>query len=72
MRSVDDLLDGSSCYHSNKLVVEASDFAKPFHVLLDGEVYGPFYRIRITPCRSPKNRSEILRFPVMTYLPLTQ
>ena len=32
-----------------------------FHVLLDNEVYGPFYRIRVRPLRLPHAHSPVVR-----------
>eukprot|EP01112_Ceratiomyxa_fruticulosa_P021366 TRINITY_DN7483_c2_g1_i1.p1 TRINITY_DN7483_c2_g1~~TRINITY_DN7483_c2_g1_i1.p1 ORF type:complete len:281 (-),score=58.06 TRINITY_DN7483_c2_g1_i1:174-980(-) len=58
------------CYHASVLEFETEDKKKQFDVLLDGELYGPFYRIRISACTLPEDQNEIQDLPVMTYLPL--
>ena len=55
-------------YHTNKLQVESLERHHTFSILLDGEVYGPFYRVRFTPCRLPHMRGENLKLPVMHHL----
>jgi hypothetical protein len=40
--------------------------ATRFHVLVDGEVFGPFHRIRITPLRVD---GKAVRMPVMLFNP---
>ncbi|XRB12386.1 hypothetical protein RI054_04g22220 [Pseudoscourfieldia marina] len=42
-----------------------------FHVLLDNEVYGPFYRIRVRPLRLPHAHSPVVSFPVRHFLPIS-
>ena len=44
---------------------------KPFDITIDGQVYGPFFRIKISSCQTG-HRSEgaIAKFPVMHNLPL--
>lgn len=56
-------------YHTNKLQVETLERHHHFSILLDGEIYGPFYRVRITPCKIPHMRGETLKLPVMHHLP---
>ncbi|QDZ18955.1 hypothetical protein HOP50_02g14610 [Chloropicon primus] len=56
-------------YHTNKLQVETLERHQAFSILLDGEIYGPFYRVRITPCKIPQMRGETLKLPVMHHLP---
>ena len=44
---------------------------KPFDITIDGQVYGPFFRIKLSPCQAGR-RSEgtLAKFPVMHNLPL--
>jgi hypothetical protein len=60
--------DDASCYHISQADIECDDKKKTFHVLLDGVLYGPFYRIRITPVNV--NQDEIMTIPFMTFLPI--
>jgi hypothetical protein len=39
----------------------------PIDVLIDGELYGPFQKLRISPCLAAPNEPLALNF--MTYLP---
>ena len=57
------------CAGTNKLQVETLERHHHFSILLDGEIYGPFYRVRITPCKIPHMRGETLKLPVMHHLP---
>ena len=56
-------------YHTNKLQIESLERHHTFSILLDGEIYGPFYRVRITPCRLPHKREGTFKLPVMHHLP---
>jgi len=71
-------LDEGHSYHISMIEVEA-DKKKPFDILVDGNVIGPFYKMRITPCtknnvgpqaNSNPTLNEIVNFPVMTFFPL--
>ncbi|KAK3239177.1 hypothetical protein CYMTET_50880, partial [Cymbomonas tetramitiformis] len=53
------------CYRAAKLQIDAQDSLNPFNILLDGELYGPFFKVRIYPCRLPGARADTARFPVM-------
>ena len=53
-------------YRAARVQIDAQDTSKPFHVVLDGELYGPFTRIRLYPCRLPGVRSELVTFPIAT------
>ena len=57
-------------YHTNKLQIEALERHHAFSIMLDGECYGPFYRVRITPCKIPQMRGETLKLPCMHHLPI--
>jgi len=57
-----------SCYHLSQVELEADDKKKNFHILLDNVLYGPFYKIRISPCNV--TQEEILSIPFMTFFPL--
>jgi hypothetical protein len=51
--------------------VESEDKKKLMDVIIDGELYGPVYRIRISACASSaESDAPQLEFPVMTYLPI--
>jgi len=50
---------------------DTEDKKRLVDVIIDGELYGPVYRIRISACSSsPDSDAEQLDFPVMTYLPI--
>ena len=51
--------------------VETEDKKKLIDVIIDGELYGPVYRIRISACTvSSDPDSAQLEFPLMTYFPI--
>lgn len=66
---LDDISNWVETYHTKEVLVQAKNFSEPFHVLLDGEVYGPFYRVRLSALRHPSRRQDVLQFSVMTYWP---
>ena len=41
-----------------------------FHIVLDGQVFGPFARVRITPCHA-LGAEEPLHLPLMHHLPVS-
>lgn len=69
IKDMNDIINYVSVYRANWLMVQAQDTSEPFDVLLDGELYGPFYRVRLSSCPHPSNRRFVLKFPVMTYWP---
>ncbi|MCO5576443.1 hypothetical protein L7F22_030253 [Adiantum nelumboides] len=69
LKDLSDIINYVSVYRANWLIVQAQDTSKPFVILLDGELYGPFYRVRLSACPHPSNRRHVLKFPVMTYWP---
>lgn len=51
--------------------IETEDKKKLIDVIIDGELYGPVYRVRISACTtSAESDSEQLSFPIMTYFPI--
>eukprot|EP00004_Rigifila_ramosa_P003994 TRINITY_DN1437_c1_g2_i1.p1 TRINITY_DN1437_c1_g2~~TRINITY_DN1437_c1_g2_i1.p1 ORF type:complete len:794 (-),score=204.08 TRINITY_DN1437_c1_g2_i1:87-2468(-) len=44
------------------------DKKKPFEILIDGEIFGPFWRIHISACKA-NDSSEHLSIPIMSYFP---
>lgn len=44
---------------------------KPFDITIDGQVYGPFFRIKLSPCQAGhSSEGTLAKFPVMHNLPL--
>jgi len=63
---VHSMLSDGHRHQVNCLDVRSS--GAPFHVLLDGQCFGPFRRIRIVPCVSSKGEPQ--HFPVSTFSPI--
>lgn len=56
-------------YHVSTVEIEVPPGNTKFPMLIDGETYGPFSKVKITPCKL-RDTSEIIVFPVMNYFPL--
>ena len=59
-------------YQVRMLQVDSYNVNRPsahFFVLLDNEVYGPFYRVRVRPLRLPHAHSPVVTFPVRHFVP---
>ena len=52
-------MQAAPCFRTNKLQIE-SPRKNPFKILLDGELYGPFYRIKAAPCQSLDKKAREL------------
>ena len=63
-----DDMQAAPCFRTNKLQIE-SPRKNPFKILLDGELYGPFYRVKAAPCQSLDKKARV-SFPVMHYMPI--
>ncbi|KAI5072344.1 hypothetical protein GOP47_0012450 [Adiantum capillus-veneris] len=50
LKDMSDIINYVSVYRANWLIVQAEDTSKPFVILLDGELYGPFYRVSRATC----------------------
>lgn len=61
-------LKGCQTYHTSRVQVEALERHKTFSILLDGELYGPFYRIRIEALRIGRG-GRVLKLPAKHFLP---
>jgi len=61
-------------YHCSVVDIENEDKKKGgLHILLDGVVYGPFIRVRISACNNSGGvgvTGDFVKFPVMTFFPL--
>eukprot|EP01113_Clastostelium_recurvatum_P023155 TRINITY_DN2767_c2_g1_i2.p1 TRINITY_DN2767_c2_g1~~TRINITY_DN2767_c2_g1_i2.p1 ORF type:complete len:942 (-),score=292.73 TRINITY_DN2767_c2_g1_i2:45-2669(-) len=57
-------------YHASLIEFETDDRKRQVDILVDGELYGPFHRIRVSACAVPDDPGEILELPIMSYLPL--
>eukprot|EP01122_Echinamoeba_exundans_P011311 TRINITY_DN4451_c1_g1_i1.p1 TRINITY_DN4451_c1_g1~~TRINITY_DN4451_c1_g1_i1.p1 ORF type:complete len:699 (+),score=129.24 TRINITY_DN4451_c1_g1_i1:113-2209(+) len=55
-------------YHVSQVEL-LSERVEPFHLLLDGRVYGPFVKVKITGAMYP-DKDKIYTMPIMTYLPV--
>jgi len=73
VRTLDDLLSNSctAClaFRASRVQLVAQDTSHPFHILLDGELYGPFTRVKIFPCQFPGLESNFPVFPIATTMP---
>ncbi|XP_024531183.1 uncharacterized protein LOC112346426 [Selaginella moellendorffii] len=69
LRALEELMGDMCTFRTRKLVVEAGEPGKAFDVVLDGEVYGPFYRVRLGPCYHPFNRDAAIKFSLTTFWP---
>ncbi|EGG14338.1 hypothetical protein DFA_12108 [Cavenderia fasciculata] len=61
--------DQPCLFTTNCIEIEShkDDKKKPFDLLLDGQIYGPYSKVKLSYCTTPKN--EFITFPIMTYLP---
>eukprot|EP00743_Colponemidia_sp_Colp-15_P006226 GILK01006697.1.p1 GENE.GILK01006697.1~~GILK01006697.1.p1 ORF type:complete len:918 (+),score=104.32 GILK01006697.1:147-2900(+) len=56
-------------YHVTWMEVRSMDRKKPFELLIDGELYGPFNTVRIAGSRGNKTAAN-MTFPVVTFFPV--
>jgi hypothetical protein len=54
--------------HVNFLEIEAINGGR-FDMLVDGQLFGPFYKARITPHTDERSKKQIV-FPIQTFFPL--
>lgn len=47
-----------------------TEAARSFHVMIDGQIFGPFNRIRVSQAPVPGNESLHLKFPIQTFFPI--
>ncbi len=64
---VDDLFPECPSFRASKLQIDAGSSGKQFHVLLDGELFGPFFRVRFSPLRISHAQSPPVTFPVYSF-----
>jgi len=57
---------GGKTYHISTVDIDACEKTTSFHILLDGILYGPLTKIRISPSR---NIDDPYSFKIMKYLP---
>lgn len=56
-------------FHIGYVEIKSEDRKKPFDVIIDGELFGSFYKIRVSACKA-KDSSEIISLPIMNHLAL--
>lgn len=61
--------ENGQTHHVGYAEIRVEDRKKSFDLLIDGELFGPVFKIRISACKANES-SEIITFPVATYFPM--
>ncbi|KNC49530.1 uncharacterized protein AMSG_11887 [Thecamonas trahens ATCC 50062] len=63
------VMDGERTYHASLIELQAKDTKKQFPIVIDGQLFEPVDKIRISPCFKGASNTQAA-LSVMTYFPL--
>jgi hypothetical protein len=67
----DAMRDEAEQEHVSRIDICCSDTTRrPFVICVDGQLFGPFFRVRVSPLRAAEDGGAQVQLPVMTFFPV--